>query len=50
MAGAWVWLLRLPSGQIVTALSVDACCELGELIDLLEDCYYTDVLIAGVTV
>ncbi len=45
--GARIWLFRLPSGQLVTALSLDASCELGEVIDLLEDCYFGDVTIAG---
>jgi hypothetical protein len=40
---AWLWLFRLPSGQVVAALTVDAGCELGEVIDLLEDCYFGDV-------
>lgn len=43
--GAWIWLFRLPSGQVVTALSIDATCELPELTDMLEDCYFGDVLI-----
>ena len=42
--GAWLWLFRLPSGQIVAGLSLDVDCELTEVIDLLEDCYFGDVL------
>ena len=45
MTGARVWLFRLPSGQLVAALSLDARCELPETIDLLEDCYFGDVQI-----
>jgi len=44
---AWMWLLRLPSGQVVAALTVDATCELIELVDLLEDCYFVDVHIGA---
>jgi hypothetical protein len=45
VAGARVWLFRLPSGQIVAALSLDVHCELIDTIDLLEDCYFGDVQI-----
>jgi len=45
VTGARIWLFRLPSGQIVAALSLDTCGELIDTIDLLEDCYYGDVLI-----
>lgn len=45
VSGARLWLFRLPSGQIVAALSVDIRCELIDAIALLEDCYYCDVLI-----
>ena len=41
--GARVWLFRLPAGQIVASLSLDLRCEAGEIIDLLEDCYFDDV-------
>jgi len=44
-----MWLFRLPSGQLVAALSVDARCELAETIDLLEDCYFGDVHVGGAT-
>jgi hypothetical protein len=40
----WLWLFRLPSGQVVAGLSVDVDCELVEVIDLLEDCYFGDVI------
>ena len=40
-----MWLFRLPSGQLVAALSLDVSCELGDTIDLLEDCYFADVQI-----
>jgi hypothetical protein len=49
VTGARVWLFRLPSGQLVAALSLDADCELRETIDLLEDCYFGDVMIGEVT-
>jgi len=41
--GARIWLFRLPSGQIVASLSLDAQVELLDTIDLLEDCYFGDV-------
>jgi len=44
---ATIWLFRLPSGQIVAAVSVDARCDLTDVVDLLEDCYFGDVLIEG---
>jgi hypothetical protein len=47
LAGARIWLFRLPSGQIVAALSLDVNCELLDTIDLLEDCYFADVQIGG---
>ena len=47
VTGAQVWLFRLPSGQLVAALSLDARCDLPETIDLLEDCYFGDVQIGG---
>jgi len=47
VTGARLWLFRLPSGQVVAALSVDARCELIDTIELLEDCYYGEVLIGG---
>lgn len=45
VTGALIWLFRLPSGQIVASLSVDAQVELLDTIDLLEDCYFGDVLV-----
>lgn len=50
LAGARIWLFRLPSGQIVAALSLDVNCELIDAIDLLEDCYFGDVQIGGQSV
>lgn len=47
--GARVWLFRLPSGQVVAALSLDVKSELIDTIDLLEDCYFGDVLIGEAT-
>jgi hypothetical protein len=43
VAGAQMWLFRLPSGQIVASLSLDIQGELIEMIDMLEDCYFGDV-------
>ncbi|HET9894104.1 MAG TPA: hypothetical protein VFQ44_04165 [Streptosporangiaceae bacterium] len=45
VTGARIWLFRLPSGQVVAALSLDVRCPFIETIDLLEDCYYCDVLV-----
>jgi hypothetical protein len=50
VTGAWAWFFQLPSGQLVAALTVDVRCGLGGVIDLLEDCYYADVLIGGTPV
>jgi hypothetical protein len=50
VTGARVWLFRLPSGQIVAALSLDTCGELADAIDLLEDCYFADVSIGDTRV
>ena len=47
VTSATIWLFRLPSGQIVAAVSVDARCDLTDVVDLLEDCYFGDVLIEG---
>ena len=49
VTGARIWLFRLPSGQIVAALSLDVQCELADTIDLLEDCYFGDVQIGDAT-
>jgi len=49
VTAAWMWLFRLPSGQVVAALTIDARCEPGEAIDLLEDCYFGDVHIGAET-
>ncbi len=43
VAGAQLWLFRLPSGQIAAALSLDVQVELIDTIGLLEDCYFADV-------
>ena len=43
LAGAQLWLFRLPSGQIASALSLDVQVELIDTIGLLEDCYFADV-------
>jgi hypothetical protein len=49
VVAAWMWLFRLPSGQVVSALTVDSKCELSEVIDLLEDCYFGDVQVGPQT-
>jgi hypothetical protein len=43
VTGARIWLFSLPSGQLVTSLSLDAQCELIDTVDLLEDCYFGDI-------
>ncbi|MEZ0071665.1 hypothetical protein [Planotetraspora sp. GP83] len=43
LTGARLWLLAVPSGQIVSVLSLDVRCEMAGTVDLLEDCYYLDV-------
>jgi hypothetical protein len=50
VTGARLWLFRLPSGQIVAVLSLDARCDLLDTIDLLEDCYFADVQAGGRTI
>jgi hypothetical protein len=50
VTGAWAWFFQLPSGQLVAALTIDVRCGLDGVIDLLEDCYYGDVLIGGTPV
>ena len=50
VAGGWAWFFQLPSGQLVAALTVDVHCGLGEVIDLLEDCYYGDVRVGATPV
>jgi hypothetical protein len=49
VTGARIWLFRLPSGQIVAALSLDVHGTLIDTIDLLEDCYFGDVQIGAAT-
>ncbi len=50
LTGARLWLLVVPSRQIVAVLSLDVSCELAHTIDLLEDCYYLDVKVGDQTV
>ncbi len=50
LTGARIWLFRLPSGQITTALSLDVHVELIDTIDVLEDCYFAEVRAGGVTI
>ncbi len=49
LTAARVWLFCLPSGQIVAALSLDVRCDLADIIDLLEDCYFADMHIGAAT-
>ena len=41
-----LWLLAMPSGQVIVALSLDVDSDLTGVIDLLEDCYYEDLNLA----
>jgi hypothetical protein len=50
VTGARIWLFRLPSGQIVAALSIDVHGEMADTIDLLEDCYFGEVRIGDATI
>jgi hypothetical protein len=50
LSGARAWLFRLPSGQVVAALSLDLECELTGTIDLLEDCYFGDIRTDAATI
>lgn len=50
LAGAQLWLFRLPSGQIAAALSLDVQVELIDTIGLLEDCYFADVRAGEATI
>ena len=43
LSGARVWLFSLPSSRVVAVFSVDVACELADVVDLLEDCYFCDV-------
>jgi len=49
VTGARIWLFRLPSGQIVAAVSLDVHCGLIDTIGLLEDCYFGDVRVGQAT-
>lgn len=44
-----LWLLAMPSGQVVVALSLDLHTHLTGTIDLLEDLYYEDITITTTT-
>ncbi|WP_433532996.1 hypothetical protein ACQPYA_13915 [Micromonospora sp. CA-263727] len=50
IVGARLWLIQVPSGQSVAALSLDVNADASDTIDLLEDCYYLDVTVGGVAV
>lgn len=49
VTGAQIWLFRLPSAQVVAALTLDLEGELIETIDLLEDWFFKDVRISNAT-
>jgi hypothetical protein len=49
VTGAQIWLFRLPSGQVITALTLNIQGELLQMIDLLEDSYFGDVRIGSRT-
>jgi hypothetical protein len=50
LAGATAWLFNLPSGRVVAALSLDVACEVADVTDLLEDCYFGDVHVEDVLI
>ena len=50
LTGARAWLFALPSGQVLAAFSLEVRCELIEIIDLLEDCYFADVHVGEATI
>ncbi|MEW9533596.1 hypothetical protein [Microbispora sp. NPDC049125] len=50
LTGARLWLLAVPSEQVVAVLSLDVSCEMVRTVDLLEDCYYLDVKVGGQSV
>jgi hypothetical protein len=50
LAGATAWLFNLPSGRVVAALSLDVACEIADVTDLLEDCYFCDVHVEEVLI
>ncbi|WP_067184399.1 hypothetical protein [Microtetraspora niveoalba] len=47
LTAARLWLLAVPSGQIVAVLGLDVRCGPGRTVDLLEDCYHLDVRADG---
>lgn len=47
MVSGRLWLLSLPSAQVVAALSIDVACSLIGTIGLLEDCYELELAIGG---
>ncbi|GLW32998.1 hypothetical protein [Actinoplanes regularis] len=47
LVSARLWFLVMPSGQVVVGFSIDISSTLVEAIEVLEDCYYTDVEIDG---
>lgn len=50
LAGATAWLFNLPSGRVVAALSLDVVCEIADVTELLEDCYFGDVHVEDVLI
>jgi hypothetical protein len=47
LVAARLWLLVMPSGQVVVGFSIDMSGAFLDAIDALEDCYYLDVEIGG---
>ncbi|MFJ2031681.1 hypothetical protein [Streptosporangium sp. NPDC087985] len=47
LTSARLWLLAVPSKQIVAVLSLDVRCAMAAAVDLLEDCYYLDAKVGG---
>lgn len=45
-----LWLFVMPSGQVVTALTLDVDCTHVQAVNLLEDCYYLDLTVGNSTV
>lgn len=50
LAGARVWLFSLPSGRVVAAFSIDVASRIGDVVDLLEDCYFCDIHVDGTVI
>lgn len=50
VAGARVWLFSMPSSRIVAAFSLDVASQIGDVVDLLEDCYFCDIHVDGTVI